>query len=282
MHSHCACRTDAHFFFFWGVAPGDGPVKCARTASAMNLHVATYNIHKGLSAFNRRMMLRELRERLRLLEPDIVFLQEVQGLHERHAIRFEDWPEEPQYEFLADSVWPDFAYGRNSVYDHGHHGNAILSRFPIDSAENLDVSSHPFESRGLLHCRIKLPKRRPKVHCLCVHLALGDRGRMRQVGAIIERVMEVVPADEPLIVAGDFNDWRNRAGRRLVAELGLREAFRDVRGRPARSFPSRLPLLRLDRIYVRGFSIQHAEVHHGDTWGRISDHAMLTARLGFE
>jgi endonuclease/exonuclease/phosphatase family metal-dependent hydrolase len=115
-----------------------------------------------------------------------------------------------------------------------------------------------------------------------VHLALGERGRLRQVSAIIERVGEIVPAYAPLVVAGDFNDWRDRAGRKLAGELGLREAFRDHRGRPARSFPSRLPLLRLDRIYVRGLSIQHAEVHHGDEWGRISDHAMLTARLAFD
>jgi endonuclease/exonuclease/phosphatase family metal-dependent hydrolase len=55
--------------------------------------------------------------------------------------------------------------------------------------------------------------------------------------------------------------------------------FRDHRGRPARSYPSRFPLFRLDRIYVRGFSVYHAQVHHGDSWSRISDHAMLTARL---
>jgi endonuclease/exonuclease/phosphatase family metal-dependent hydrolase len=248
----------------------------------MELSVATYNIHKGLSAFGRRMIVHELRDRLRAIEPDVVFLQEVQGLHERRAMRFDQWPEEPQYEFLADSVWPDFAYGRNSVYDHGHHGNAILSRFPIVEAENLDVSSHPFESRGLLHVEIELPDGLPELHCLCVHLALGERGRLRQVAAIVERVAELVPEGAPLVVAGDFNDWRDRAGRRLAGELGLREAFRDRRGRPARSFPSRLPLLRLDRIYVRGLSVRHAEVHHGDVWGRISDHAMLTARLAVD
>ena len=75
----------------------------------VNLHVSTYNIHKGFSQFNRRMMIRELRDHLQLLGADIIFLQEVQGLHSRHAARFEDWPEEPQYEFLADQVWPEFA-----------------------------------------------------------------------------------------------------------------------------------------------------------------------------
>jgi len=248
----------------------------------MELHVATYNIHKGFSAFNRRMVIHELRDRLRNLEADIIFLQEVVGKHERHATRFHDWPDEPQYEFLADTVWGEFAYGRNAVYDHGHHGNAILSRYPIVSAENQDVSSNPFESRGLLHCEVRFPHTDRTVHCLCVHFALVERGRRQQVGALIDRIVELVPDDAPVIVAGDFNDWRNRAGHRLAGELGLVEVFRDHRGRPARSFPSRLPLFRLDRIYVRGFSVYHAEVHHGHTWSRISDHAMLTARLALD
>ena len=96
-----------------------------------SLNIATYNIHKGFSQFNRRMMVHELRDRLRELAPDIAFLQEVQGLHLGHAERHDNWPSEPQHEFLANEVWENTAYGCNVIYDHGHHGNAILSRFPI-------------------------------------------------------------------------------------------------------------------------------------------------------
>jgi len=245
----------------------------------LTLRIATYNIHKGLSHFNRRMVIHELRDNLRALNADIVFLQEVQGRHERHATRFDNWPIEPQYEFLADEVWQDYAYGRNAVYDQGHHGNAILSRYPILRAENQDISTHSFERRGLLHCEIDYPKLRQPLHCICVHLGLNERGRRHQIGALIERLRELVPQGAPLIVAGDFNDWRNLVGRRLLQALELREAFRDHRGRPARSFPSAFPILRLDRIYVRGFSVGHAEVHHGFPWSRISDHAALSAQL---
>ena len=245
----------------------------------MSLQVATYNIHKGFSQFNRRMVLHELRERLRETNADIVFLQEVQGEHALHANRFTNWPLEPQYEFLADSVWAEHAYGRNAVYDHGHHGNAILSRYPIISVENQDVSSNRFESRGLLHCEIHLPREDVKVHCLCVHFALMEQGRQRQLHALIERVEETVPSDAPVIVAGDFNDWRNRVGHRLADALGLHEVFRTHHGHTARSYPCRLPLFTLDRIYVRGFAIANAQVHHGNAWSRMSDHAMLTAQL---
>ena len=90
------------------------------------IKIATYNIHKGFSHFNRRMMIHELRDRLRSLGADIVFLQEVVGKHELHAERFHDWPAMPQYEFLADSIWSEFAYGRNAAHSSGHHGNAVL------------------------------------------------------------------------------------------------------------------------------------------------------------
>ncbi len=141
------------------------------------LRVATLNIHKGLSHFNRRMVIHELRDGLRALDADIVFLQEVQGLNQRHMLRFEGCPPEGQHEFLAGEEW-QHAYGRNAIYDHGHHGNAILSRFPFVSFENHDVSDHRFERRGLLHCVVAVPGWRRNLHCVCVHLSLHQRGRM--------------------------------------------------------------------------------------------------------
>ncbi len=245
----------------------------------MQIRIATFNIHKGFSHFNLRLTVHDIRERLRAENADVVFLQEVQGGHVLHPKRYPEWPAQPQHEFLADTVWPAFAYGRNSVYEHGHHGNAILSRYPILAAENLDISSHRYERRGLLHCEIELPAARGTIHCLCVHLALTERGRHHQIAALVARVREHVPAGAPLVIAGDFNDWRGRAGRQLMLALGVHEVFGGGGGRAARSFPSTLPVLRLDRIYVRGLSIRGAAVHHGLRWSRVSDHALLTAEL---
>ncbi len=242
------------------------------------LHVTTYNIHKGFSQFNRKMMVHELRQRLRTLNPDIVFLQEVQGLHLGHAGNHEHWPDSPQHEFLAESVWPAAAYGRNMIYDHGHHGNAILSRFPILHSHNQDVTHLNFEKRGLLHCRVELPKG-PAAHCVCVHLSLFGRSRRRQMAALATYLEAMADPRAPLIIAGDFNDWRNHAGDQLAASLGLREVFSNRQGTPARSFPAALPMFRLDRIYVRGFTVQRSEVHHGADWTGISDHAALSAYL---
>ena len=243
------------------------------------LRICSYNIHKGFSQFNRRMVVHELRERLRSLDVDLVFLQEVQGLHLQHPVRHADWPQQPQHEFLAEDTWQQTAYGRNAVYDHGHHGNAILSRHDILSTTNEDVSAHRFESRGLLHCEVSLPEFATPVHCVCVHLGLTGGGRRRQMQALAERMERLAPGNAPIIIAGDFNDWRNQADDLIGRRLGLTEAFGVNRGRPARSFPSALPFFRLDRIYVRGFRVRQAKVHFGAPWAKISDHAALTADL---
>lgn len=240
------------------------------------LSIATYNIHKGFSQFNRRMMIHELRERLRTLDPDIVFLQEVQGLHSRHSSDYEDWPGTPQHEFLAEDVW-ETAYGMNAVYAHGHHGNAILSRFPITFTQNQDISELAFERRGLLHCALAVPQFDQPLHCVCVHLGLTATARRRQLEALAERMERYAAAGAPLIVAGDFNDWRNTACDLLAQRLDLTEVFARGRGRPAKSYPSTLPVFRLDRIYVRGFDIVRAQVHYGAPWSKISDHAVLSA-----
>lgn len=248
-------------------------------AMSKTLHIATYNIHKGFSQFNRRMMVHELRDRLRQLSPDIIFLQEVQGLHLGHVESHSNWPQAPQHEFLADQFWENTAYGRNVIYDHGHHGNAILSRFPILAFHNQDVTRLRFERRGLLHCAIELGEGAPHLHCVCVHLSLFGRSRRKQMEALAARLEEWVPDDAPLIIAGDFNDWRNRADRLLIDRLGLTEVFGGIAGRPPKSFPSTLPVFRLDRIYVRGFAVERTEIHCGEPWSRISDHAALSAHL---
>lgn len=242
------------------------------------LHVVTYNIHKGFSQFNRRMMVHELRDRLHELAPDLVFLQEVQGCHDKHAERYSLWPTTPQHEFLAEDIWHN-AYGQNVVYDHGHHGNAILSRFPILDSVNQDVTHLRFEKRGLLHCKIELPGWDTPLHCVCVHLSLFGLSRRHQLDALARNLETLVPGNAPLIVAGDFNDWRNRADQLLATRLGMTEVFGGKAGPPPRSFPVALPVFRLDRIYVRGLRVEHAEAHSGPMWAHLSDHAALSARL---
>lgn len=240
--------------------------------------VATYNIHKGFSTFNQRVVLHGLRERLHELDADILFLQEVQGEHNFHSRNYADYPEMSQHEFIADRRWPHSAYGKNSIYAAGHHGNAILSRYPILRMLNTDISAHRFESRGLLHCEVQLPGG-AVLHCLCAHFGLFAQGRRAQTRLLIDYVARAIPVDAPVIIAGDFNDWRNQMGDSMEEELSMRDVFSLSGGHVAKSYPARMPVLRLDRIYVRGFSVNSSEVHIGDAWQRLSDHAALSAVL---
>jgi endonuclease/exonuclease/phosphatase family metal-dependent hydrolase len=243
-----------------------------------SLRVVTLNIHKGLSQFNRRLVIHELREGLRALDADLVFLQEVQGLNQRFALRYAGCPVDPQHEFLAGKDW-EHVYGCNAVYDHGHHGNAILSRFGFVSFENEDVSDHRFERRGLLHSVVSVPGWQRNLHCVCVHLSLHQRGRNRQLEAISGRLEELASRDLPIIVAGDFNDWRHRASSILERRLGMTEVSVARYGRAARTYPSVMPVLRLDRIYVRGFNVASSQVHRGKPWSLLSDHLAVSAEL---
>ncbi|HCH6886912.1 TPA: endonuclease/exonuclease/phosphatase family protein, partial [Pseudomonas aeruginosa] len=176
------------------------------------LQVLTVNTHKGFNPFNRRFILPELREAVRSVGADLVFLQEVLGSHSLHAARLPSWPPAPQYEYLADSMWPQFAYGRNAVYPEGHHGNAVLSKHPILAHRNLDVSVAGNEERGLLHAVIDIGR---PLHAVCVHLGLREAQRQRQLQLLCELVAGL-PEREPVVVAGDFNDWRQRADQLLA------------------------------------------------------------------
>ncbi len=245
----------------------------------LTFRVLTVNVHKGFNFFNRRFILHDLREAVREVSADMVFLQEVLGTHAKHSLRFADWPATPQYEFLADTIWSDFAYGRNAVYPHGHHGNAVLSKFPIVRYENRDISISGPERRGLLHCVIKAPDSWGDIHAVCVHLGLQERHRMQQLELLCRLVQQEIPPDAPVVVAGDFNDWRRRAGNVLDRCAGLQEVFAHANGRLAKTFPSWYPLLPLDRIYVRGARTLRP-VHLGRRpWTSLSDHAPLAAEV---
>ena len=243
----------------------------------MALKIVTFNIHKGFAALNREFTLTKLKSALRDLEPDVAFLQEVVGRHDVRAERTADWPTQPQFEFLADSVWPHFAYGKNALYPAGHHGNAVLSKFPITSWRNEDVSNNRLERRGLLHCTVHVPELARPVHLVCVHLDLTERGRRLQLARLTAHVREHVPAAAPFLLAGDFNDWRRRASGVLYSEIGMVEAHEALHGAPAKTFPAALPMLAVDRIYSRLLIPTSARVLRGERWRRLSDHAPLLA-----
>jgi endonuclease/exonuclease/phosphatase family metal-dependent hydrolase len=245
----------------------------------LSFKVLTTNVHKGFNLFNRKFILTELRDAVRHVSADVVFLQEVHGTHAAHAKRFTNWPVMPQYEFLADSIWPNFAYGRNAVYPDGDHGNALLSKFPILHHANYDAAVKGDEQRGMLHAVLAAPSFNQAIHVICVHFGLTESFRHAQLKVLIDLVESVVPSTAPLIIAGDFNDWRLRLHAALTGRLQLREIFVQAYGTAAKTFPARWPLLRLDRIYLRNAHAHGPVVLPTKPWSHLSDHAPLAAEV---
>ena len=245
------------------------------------MKVLTCNIHKGFCILNRRFVLPFLKRALAESAPDLVFLQEVMG-HQtgmKNHIKDEDF--NSQIDYLRTEIWPHFVYGQNAFHKDGHYGNAILSKFPLEFCENIDISNNRFEKRGLLHAVVKGTKGGENLHLLCVHLDLLERGRQVQAQRICQRIEESVPPTAPFILAGDFNDWRMRLGSTLSRRFGTQEVHKTLHGAYGKSFPSRFPVLPLDRIYFRGGVPLRAQVLSGEPWIKLSDHLPLLAELVF-
>jgi endonuclease/exonuclease/phosphatase family metal-dependent hydrolase len=115
---------------------------------------------------------------------------------------------------------------------------------------------------------------RRNVHCFVIHFGLFAKSRERQADALVDWIVREVPRRAPLLIAGDFNDWRDRLSRRFVESLQVSEVMGS-----ARTFPALVPWLRMDRIYTRGFELEGADVLRGPAWARLSDHAPLVADL---
>jgi endonuclease/exonuclease/phosphatase family metal-dependent hydrolase len=135
------------------------------------------------------------------------------------------------------------------------------------------------EQRGVLHCEVQPLGWEKPVVILCAHLNLFERDRIKQYEAISQYMRNEIDDDQPLILAGDFNDWKRMSCDRLASNLGMVEAFRHCHGKLSPTFPAKLPVLSLDRIYVRNLKVKDAWVHTGKPWSTLSDHLPISAEF---
>ncbi len=263
--------------------------KSAVPVKGQTLRVISYNTHKGRDLLGKKSVVAAMRRALEELDADLVLLQEVQGFLAGGTRRQKklDQDTQKQLEYFADSVWPHYAYGQNATYDSGHHGNAILSKFPIRESRNIDISCRPWEERGILHAVIDLSPDSVDIpdqpsnllDVFSTHFGLFELFRRKQSAALCDLISRELGSDRSFVLGGDFNDWRQTLTFYLEERLGCHEVFTKVYGSPAQSFPSIKPLLHLDRIYTRGFMIARVKVLSGEPWAKLSDHAPIYAEL---
>lgn len=243
-----------------------------------SLKILTYNIHKGFTHSNRKYVLNQIREGIREVDADLVFLQEVIGLRNGGVSKPTDRDIEAQFEYLADEVWPHFAYGKNAIYEDGHHGNAILSKYPIESFFNLNISTNRWERRGLLHAKVRVSLEQ-SFDAFALHLNLLGKSRLLQIEQVCRYISREISAGQPVVLGGDFNDWQKKLSINLKNSVELYEAHRKLHGDYAKTFPSRVPFFCLDRVYCRGFEPIVSRVLTGGVWNKLSDHLPLYVEL---
>ena len=154
---------------------------------------------------------------------------------------------------------------------HGWHGNAILAR-PGTRARLRRLALPGAEPRGAVVADLDLTG--GPLRIVAAHFGLLPRCRRRQSAAILAALAEAPPM--PTVLCGDLNEWN--PGERSSLR-GLAPLFGAVNGGPA-SFPTRMPVLPLDRILAWPQAlVSGVEVHDSPLARIASDHLPLTACL---
>ncbi|MCU0668077.1 MAG: endonuclease/exonuclease/phosphatase family protein [Myxococcota bacterium] len=234
----------------------------ARTPSAKELVVATYNVHRwtGTAGTSRTPDPERASFVISELGADVLALQEV----------IRPFAGEDPLVRLADQLRLHVAFVATRIHRQGELGNAILSRWPIASASLLDLNFSRIERRTAVAAQLSSDA--GPLSLIATHLALVDRTRHRQVRHLLDHPQ----LQGPVILLGDMNMWRtnDKANRALEAELPTHSEI----DWPA-SFPAARPVLALDRIYARGAKVLEVRSHQSPAAKRASDHLPVIARV---
>ncbi|USQ72620.1 endonuclease/exonuclease/phosphatase family protein [Roseomonas mucosa] len=236
--------------------PGEAP-------GGVTLRVASYNVHKCVGR-DGRFDPQRIAAVIGEMDADLVAIQEADrrfgrryGLLDAATLRRESGLHLLQVLDLPDG--------------HGWHGNAILLR------EGTPLRLHRLalpgaEPRGAVIAELDLPGGRLRV--VAAHFGLLRNCRMRQGAAILRSIAE--GASMPTLMMGDLNEWR--PGRRSALR-SLEPFFGPMNEGPA-SFPTRMPVLSLDRILGWPNGLVHSVEAHDTALSRVaSDHLPLKALL---
>jgi endonuclease/exonuclease/phosphatase family metal-dependent hydrolase len=241
----------------------------------LNFRVVTWNIHKCVGGLDRRYDAARTSAVLSALDADVVLLQEVSqgGRWYKH---------ERQVDVLGDALGMSHrSYFVNVKFGprRGEYGNAILSRFPITSTDNINLTVAGKKARSALHAelRVPLPSGGARtLHAFNLHLGLGERERREQLRMLLASPrLTHIHRNTPIVVAGDFNDVLGSLGKRLLVPAG----FHGPRRAP-RTFPAWAPLRALDSLFVRGeCELQSLTSARSKGSRTASDHVPLVAEL---
>lgn len=239
--------------------PSFGPV---------SLRLVSYNIHHG-EGMDRKLNLRRIANIISNLRPDWVALQEV----ENHTHRTQQIDQTAE---LARLTRLEGSFAQAFAYSGGGFGNATLSRYP-----RLTTSTTPLPASGEPRCftesLITIPGLPVPILFIATHLDWEHvTGRQRQMKAILDRVT-LLPAGDPVIVAGDFNaEGTEPALAMLLATPGWLEATASN----GKTSPADVPTSKIDHIFVRPGNYQCKVVECSVIEEKVaSDHRPVFCRI---
>lgn len=237
------------------------------------IKVLSYNIHKGNGFFTRLKVLPQIKNLINNIDADIVCLQEVRDFH----IKEEKLYGKSQLSYLAKSdnllvpkTYEDF-YGKNAEYKSGHHGNAILSKYPTLSSHNFDLTVSSMEYRGVLINQMDIKGK--EVYVLCTHLNLRKNDRLKQIKLLENIINENIPKGSNIVLVGDFNDFDNS----IEKYFKNTHSFTSIER--AKTFPNIFPVLSPDKIFAQNLEILDMKVLKDLNLLKMSDHLPILTEL---
>jgi endonuclease/exonuclease/phosphatase family metal-dependent hydrolase len=233
------------------------------------IKIVTYNIHK-CKGIDGRVSPDRIVSVLKEIDADVIALQEV--------VSKRSGGDGHQARFIADALKMDCVSGPNIVNETQEYGNIMLTRLPISSHRNHNISVSYREPRGCLQVDVKFGD--TLLHVFNTHFGTAYLERARQARALFdEDILEGDQISGPRILVGDLNDWfPGHAIRRLRNEL--RDISHGLKGWRKRTHPCLLPLFKLDKIFIENsMSLARCHVHRSLLARVASDHLPLVAEV---
>jgi endonuclease/exonuclease/phosphatase family metal-dependent hydrolase len=214
---------------------------------------------------------------IRGLDPDIVALQELEANHRRSG-RID------QPGLMAERLGMDYVYHPSRIRGEAGFGNAIFSRLrlrPVRSALLPGMRLVKLQHRSALWAQVEAEGRRIQV--INTHFGLLGRERLLQARALCSPSWIEHPEcrHDPRILCGDFNATPRSRPYRLLAGA-LRDALRLAGDPKARTWPSVLPVVRYDHVFVgHGLDVARVSVIRGGIAAKASDHLPVVMEFSF-
>jgi endonuclease/exonuclease/phosphatase family metal-dependent hydrolase len=233
--------------------------------------ILTYNVHRCVGT-DRRLDVGRVSEVIAACEPDIVALQELDvgrartgGVDQAHEI--------------AHRLGMSFHFNAALRVEEEQYGDALLTDLPerlikAGPLPGLDPRI-PLEPRGAVWIEVMIAGR--PVQVINTHLGLAPSEQQQQARALAGDPW-ICEADRqgPTILLGDFNAGPASLVYRILTRRLQDARIRAPGGGRCPTFPSRMPLLRIDHLFVNdGIEVTGLSVAQTRLARRASDHLPL-------